>query len=363
MIDANLNRCSEGLRVMEDVARFVLNDTDLSQRLRALRHDLAQQAVAIRTGLLSGRDSVGDVGRPIPTLSPPADRQTISGTVPRTGLAEVVTANARRAEEALRVMEELARLPELSTVLNPAGFASARFDLYALEKELTSRVSRRDKMDRMQGLYAILDRQFLAGRDELAVAGQIIAGGARVIQLRDKSRFRPDGKGDILPIAQELGALCRQAGVLFIVNDYVDLATAVNADGLHIGQDDLPLHIVRRQLSIETIVGCSVRTLDQARTALDEGADYIAVGSIFPTTTKTGATVVGLDTLREIRGAASVPVVAIGGIDRNNIREVVAAGADSIAVISAALGQEDVCGAVQALVAAMGSVEDTCQNH
>ncbi len=363
MIDANLNRCSEGLRVMEDVARFVLNDTHLSQRLRILRHDLAEQAVGIRTGLLSGRDSEGDVGSPGLTPSASGEGETIAGMGPRTGLAEVVTANARRAEEALRVMEELARLPEVSTVLNSTGLARARFELYTMEKELTSRVCRRDKTDSLHGLYAILDRQFLAGRDELAVAEQMIDGGASVIQLRDKSRFHADSKGDVLRVAQDVSALCRQSGVLFIVNDYVDLAMVVDADGLHIGQGDLPLHLVRRELSIDKIVGCSVRTLVQARTALDEGADYIAVGSMFPTTTKTGATVVGPDMLREIRGAVSAPVVAIGGIDRSNIGEVVAAGADAVAVISAVLGQEDVCGAVQTLVAAMGPGKETCPEH
>ncbi len=348
---------------MEDVARFVLSDTYLSRRLRTLRHDLVEQTVGIRTGLLSGRDSEGDVGSPGATVCTSGEGETIAGTGPRTGLAEVVTANARRAEEALRVIEELARLSEMSTVLNPTGFAEARFDLYTLEKELTSRVCRRDKTDRLHGLYAILDRQFIAGRDELAVAEQMIEGGASVIQLRDKSRFDADSNGDIVRLAQDVSVLCRQAGILFIVNDYVDLAMAVNADGLHIGQGDLPLHLVRRELSIDKIVGCSVRTPAQARMAMDGGADYIAVGSIFPTATKTGATVVGLDTLAEIRGAVSAPVVAIGGIDQSNIRQVVASGADAVAVISALLAQDDVCGAVEALVAAMDSAEETCPDH
>jgi thiamine-phosphate pyrophosphorylase len=210
----------------------------------------------------------------------------------------------------------------------------------------------------MHGLYVILDRQFLAGRDELDIAGQIIEGGARVIQLRDKQ----NKKGELLPVAQKLKELCSQAGVLFIINDYLDLAIAVDADGLHIGQEDLPLPVVRRELPIDKIVGCSITTVSQATKAQNEGADYIAVGSIFPTTTKREATVVGVDMLKELKRIVSTPLVAIGGINQNNIDKVVTAGADAVAVISAVLGEKDVKGAVQKLVAKMDLVKGKCQN-
>jgi len=363
IIDANLNRCSEGLRVLEDAARFVLNDTQLGQRLRTLRHDLARQTDSIRTDLLSQRDSEHDIGRAYPSFRPSNKSETTGETLRLQDLTEVVTANAKRAEEALRVMEELARVPSLSPTLDSSRFARARFDIYALERELVSRISRRDKTDRIHGLYVILDRQFVTGRDELATAEHIIRGGARVVQFRDKSRFDPDGKGDILALAQQLGELCRQAGVLFIVNDYLDIAMAVDADGLHIGQSDPPLPLVRRELPIDKIVGCSVRTLSQASKAEGEGADYIAVGSIFPTNTKTHTTVVGLDTLTQISGAVSIPVVAIGGINRDNISQVVAAGADAVAVISAVLGQEDVGEAAETLAAAIDSMKDECHDQ
>jgi thiamine-phosphate pyrophosphorylase len=208
----------------------------------------------------------------------------------------------------------------------------------------------------MPGLYVILDRQFLVGRDEVDIARQIIDGGARVIQLRDKQ----SKKRDLLLIAQKLKELCSQAGVLFIINDYLDLAIAVDADGLHIGQEDLPLPVVRRELSIDKIVGCSVTTLSEAKKAQNEGVDYIAVGSIFPTTTKKGATVVGVDILKELKRTVSVPLVAIGGINQNNVDEVVAAGADAIAVISAILGEEDVKVAVQGLVTNMDLAKGEC---
>jgi thiamine-phosphate pyrophosphorylase len=354
MIDANLNRCSEGLRVLEDVARFLLNDAELCQRLRTLRHDLARETESLSAGLLSQRDAGHDVGR----LSLREKELNMKATSLQ-GLLDLVKANAKRVEESLRVLEELAKLPEISSMLNSASFEQGRFALYTLERDLISRILRRDKTERISGLYVILDRQFLVGRDELDITRQIIEGGARVIQLRDKQ----SKKRELLLVAQKLRELCSQADVLFIINDYLDLAMAVDADGLHIGQEDLPLPVVRRELPIDKVVGCSVTTLAQATKAQDEGADYIAVGSIFPTTTKREATVVGVDILKELKRMASIPLVAIGGINQNNVDEVVAAGADVVAVISAVLGKEDVRGAVQKLVAKMDSAKEECQSQ
>jgi len=352
MIDANLDRASEGLRVLEDVARFLLNNTELSQRLRTLRHDLARETKSLRVGLLSQRDSEHDVGYAYPITPGERDPNMKTPSIP--GSLDLVTANAKRVEESLRVIEEIAKLPEISSLLNSARFEQARFTLYTLERDLVSRISRRNKIEKMPGLYVILDRQFVAGRDELEIARQIIGGGASVIQLRDKQ----SKKGELFLVAQKLKELCSQANVLFIINDYLDLAIAVDADGLHIGQEDLPLPIVRKELPIDKIVGCSVTTVSQAKKAQNEGADYIAVGSIFPTTTKEEAVVVGVDALQELKQIVSTPLVAIGGINQNNIGEVVAASADAVAVISSALGEKDVRGAVQKLVANMNRVKE-----
>jgi thiamine-phosphate pyrophosphorylase len=357
MIDANLNRSREGLRVLEDVARFLLDDAELSRRLKTLRHDVARQPRPLGIGLLSDRDSEHDVGHPYGTFHQKG-KPDANTTLPE-DIRDLVTANAKRVEESLRVLEELAKLPELSSMLNSAGFEQTRFTLYGLERELVSQISRRDKKQKLFGLYVILDRQFLAGRDELEVAGQIIEGGARVIQLRDKQ----SEKRELLLMAQKLGELCSKAGVLFIMNDYLDLAVAARADGLHIGQSDLPVSVVRKQLPVDKIVGCSVTTATQAVKAQTEGADYIAVGSIFPTTTKNEVTVVGVDLLKELKQMVSIPLVAIGGINRNNIGPVLAAGADAVAVISAVLGEKDVRRAVQELVARMDLGKAKCQSQ
>jgi thiamine-phosphate pyrophosphorylase len=138
---------------------------------------------------------------------------------------------------------------------------------------------------------------------------------------------------------------------------------AADADGLHIGQDDLPLNVVRRQLPIDKIVGCSVTTVSQATEAQNEGADYIAVGSIFPTTTKKEAIVVGVDTVRELKRTISTPLVAIGGINESNIAEVVVAGADAVAVVSAVLGEKDMKRAVHKLAAKIDLGKEKCQNQ
>ncbi len=358
MIDANLNRCSEGLRVLEDVARFALNDLHISRRLKNIRHRLADDTELLRTGFMSGRDSDYDVGGPYymehrsEAEDPVLEKPAVSD------LSDLITANAKRAQQALRVLEELAKLPELTSAINSGEFERARFALYAIEQELTSMALRRNKIGRLSGLYVILDRKYLGERDEIGVARQAIEGGASVIQLRDKESSR----GDLMIMAQKLRDLCRQAGVLFIVNDLLDLAMVVDADGLHIGQRDLPVQVVRKALPVDKLIGCSVNTLSQATRAGDEGADYIAVGSVFPTSSKEQATVVGLDALRDIKQSTSTPIVAIGGINQHNIGEVIAAGADAAAVISAVLKEDSVKRAVEGLISKAGWQGGRCQN-
>lgn len=349
MIDANVNRACEGLRVMEDVARFTINDPGLSQRLRASRHDLATDTKPLLTALLSERDSEYDVGRHAHPPPISVQRTADTGAGSTADLLGLLTANAKRVQQALRVIEELAKTPELSLTLDSRRFQQTRFTLYAIERDLFSRISRRDKLQQIQGLYVILDRQFVAGRDELEIARQVIDGGANVIQLRDKL----SSKRELLAVAEKIKELCHRARILFIVDDHLDIALASEADGLHIGQMDLPLPVVRRRLPVDRIVGCSVTTVSQAKTAHCEGADYIAVGSIFPTATKRDATVVGAATLREVKQSVSVPVVAIGGIDEGNISEVVSAGADAVAVVSTVLREEDVAAAVKNLLTEM----------
>ena len=192
-------------------------------------------------------------------------------------------------------------------------------------------------------LYVILDGQASGGRrlDELLDA--VLAGGCRIVQLREKTM----PPAEIFPLARALRRRCREAGALFIVNDRVDLALAVEADGAHVGQDDLPAREARRLLPPPMILGVSTHHQDQARRARDDGADYVAVGSMFPTGSKVGFELVGPELVRRVRADIPVPLVAIGGITRDNLSQVMEAGADAVAVISAIGNARDPAAAVR----------------
>jgi thiamine-phosphate pyrophosphorylase len=200
-------------------------------------------------------------------------------------------------------------------------------------------------------VYVILDRAAAKNRDLTDVLDATIAGGCRMVQLREK--MWPSGR--LLPLAERLAARCRSAGVTFIVNDRVDLALALDADGVHLGQDDLPPHAARPLLRPGMILGLSTHSVEQARAAQAAGATYVAVGSMFPTGTKPDFQLVGPALVRKLRAEIRVPLIGIGGIDRHNVGDVIRAGADGVAVISAVCGAADperatreLCEAVQA---------------
>jgi thiamine-phosphate pyrophosphorylase len=337
IIDANLNRAGEGLHLLEELARLAVNDAELTRQLKTMRHEVLLGDLDFNQELIQSRDSKSDVGIDI----------ELPGEEGRE-LPIIVVANARRVQEALRVLEELAKIPDTTPHLDPNKFKKARFDLYTIEQELLSRLLRRDKTGRLTGLYAVVDSQALDGRDYLKVASRLVRSGAKALQLR----YKLDSKDELLAIAQKLKDLCSERGVLFIINDYLDIALAVEADGLHLGQRDLPAAIARRLLPLDTMLGVSVTTVEQAKAAEAGGADYIAVGSIYPTFSKATAKVVGLDGLRKVREAVGLPLVAIGGINRDNAAEVAAAGADAVAVISAVLQARDAEEAAREIIAA-----------
>lgn len=325
IIDANINRLGEGLRVLEDFTRMTLNDTVLTQKLKDMRHKTLKIHGELYKKLLGSRDAAGDVGSDM----------VVKGENSKQDVKGVITANAKRAQESLRVLEEMAKIPELN--LDSEQFRKARFELYTIEKELIARVLRRDKLEQIKGLYVIIDTEWLKGRKPADIAGQVIKGGASVIQLRCKEL----NQREFLDIASDLKKVCMGKGVLFIVNDSLEVALAVKADGLHIGQEDMPAAEVKKLLPIDTILGCSVRTVDEAQRAFNDGADYLGVGAIFATATKESAKAVGLKRIEQIKKAVNLPIVAIGGISKGNLKEVIKAGADAVAVISAVMGAVD----------------------
>jgi thiamine-phosphate pyrophosphorylase len=197
-------------------------------------------------------------------------------------------------------------------------------------------------------LYVITDEAISIGRSHAEVAKCAIAGGADVIQLRDKHC----GCHELVSLGRALRALTKRTSTLFIVNDRLDVALACGADGVHLGQDDMCASVARQIAPAGFIIGVSVGTVDEAVRAELEGADYIAVSPVFSTASKGDAGPGhGLDALRKIRNTVTIPVIAIGGIGKENVQDVIAAGADGVAVISAVVGSRDITRAAQELKA------------
>jgi len=203
-------------------------------------------------------------------------------------------------------------------------------------------------------LYVILDRTAARGRDLEEILDATMAGGCRLVQLREKEW--PTGR--LLPLAERLRNRCRGAGVTFIVNDRVDLAVAVDADGVHLGQDDLTPREARKLLRPGMVLGRSTHSVVQARQAQADGADYIAVGSMFPTQTKPDFELVGPELVRALRPETRGPLIGIGGITRDNVTQVIRAGADGVAVISAVCGAPDPAAATREFLAAIRAERD-----
>jgi thiamine-phosphate pyrophosphorylase len=322
LLDANCNRCREALRVLDDYCRFVLNDPALTEAIKQLRHNFAQWEQRLPLAArLAARNTPGDVGTTVYG----------SGEYIRHCCEHVAAVNVKRVQEALRSLEEYGK------VFDPAWAAQAeqlRYRMYALEGELLGRLERGSRLWRAQ-LYWLLCVSATGPRWEWMVE-RAIAGGVQVVQLREKQwtdRL-------IWQSAQQLRRRCRDAGVLLIINDRPDIAQAVEADGVHLGQDDLPVSVARQLLGPKALIGCSTHTPEQITHAIQQGADYIGVGPIFPSPTKQFDHFPGLEFARQAATLATVPAFALGGITRENLPQVLATGIRRIAV-SSLLSQAD----------------------
>ena len=208
---------------------------------------------------------------------------------------------------------------------------------------------------RRYGLYVVTDEQLSLGLTHTQIAERALEGGADVIQLRDKMM----GGRELMRHAQRIRALTKDAKKTFIVNDRLDIAMAAAADGVHLGQEDMALEDARALAPVSFIIGVTVHDVAQAKLAESGGADYIGLSPIFCTGSKNDAGApCGLEMLRMVRKAVSIPVVAIGGIGPSNARDVLEAGADGLAVISAVVGQEDVAAATRRLRAIISDFWD-----
>ena len=335
LVDANANRAREALRVVEDYARFVLDHGPLSAALKQLRHDLTGAVRPILPAAILHRDTPGDVGTAIATTA----------EAHRADLADVVTAAGKRLGEAVRALEEAAKTFDPPTA---AALEAVRYRWYAVEQQVARTLRPAGRFGAVR-LYVLITES-ACRHGWQATAEQAIAGGADCLQLREKAM---DG-GELLRRARWLVALCRRHDVLCVINDRPDVALLAGADGVHVGQDDLPAADVRALLGPDKIVGVSTHELAHAERAVTDGADYVGVGPVFRSGTKPRDIAPGLPYAAEVARRIKVPAVAIAGITADNVDQVVATGVRAMAVTAAVTGAADVAAAAAELRARLG---------
>ncbi len=315
ILDANMDRAAEGLRVLEDMARLALNDAALSRQLKDLRHTVRSGPLAEKDRLRA-RDAAADVGRDIESPDQQGGRDLVA----------TVVANARRVQEGLRVIEELARTP--GTGLDPQTFKEARFSLYAVERDLVSRLLRQGKVRDLNGLYVTID---IAGPQTEDIVEKVLRGGARALELRPAAQ----AAGYNLQIVTAVKKVCRARGALLMVSERVDLALASGADGVSLGQESLPVEVVRPLLALETLIGFRTNNLKEALEARAAGADFLICSA-------------AATDLPELRTAGLPLVIALA--ENSAVTAPIESGADAIAINASGLGGPDIERTVRDLV-------------
>lgn len=284
IIDANLNRISEGLRVIEEYTRFILSDHLLTQKLSKIRKQINLSEVEPINNLLC-RNSEYDVrGKEAPTK--------------RESIFSLLKANFKRVEEALRVLEEYT-----SNLL----YNQLRYDVYDLEKEILLKFC---KPDIKPGVYLI--------SDDIDILEQGLIEGVSLIQLRDKTA----NKKDFFEKAKIIKEKAKSYTTPLIINDYLDIALLIEADGFHSGQDDISIPLQRSLLGPHRIIGRTTHNLEQGLIAESDGADYVSVGPIWETPSKPNRNAIGFDYLASAKDKLKIPFVAIGGVNLENLPEI-----------------------------------------
>jgi thiamine-phosphate pyrophosphorylase len=314
ILDANLDRAREGLRIIEEWCRFGLNDPQFTEECKQLRQELGQwHSEALRVA----RDTPNDPGT---ELTHPNEQQ-------RANINELLRSNFCRTQEALRVLEEYGKL---YSELMAAACKQMRYRVYTLESNLTGY----QRHQKLQQSYLYLVTSPVENLFNVVEAA--LEGGLTLVQYRDKNA------DDLtrLQTAERLRQLCHRYNALFIMNDRVDLALAVDADGVHLGQDDVPIAFARQLLGSQRIIGRSTKNSTEMERAIAEGADYIGVGPVYETPTKAGRAAAGLDYVHHAVKTATIPWFAIGGINAENLADVLSAGAERVAVVRAIIEAE-----------------------
>jgi len=314
ILDANLDRAREGLRIIEEWCRFGLNNAQLTLECKHLRQEIANWHTA---QMRAARDTMGDVGT---ELSHPQEEQ-------RANIKSLLQANFGRVQEAMRVLEEYGKLthPNMGK-----AFKQMRYRVYTLESSLLG--YQRHQLLLRSRLYLVTSQS----ESLLSTIEAALKGGLTLLQYRDKTA------DDTVRLEQamKLRQLCHNYGALFIMNDRVDLALAVDADGVHLGQQDMPIAIARQLLGPQRLIGRSTTNPKEMQGAITDGADYIGVGPVYETPTKVGKGATGVEYVSYAAKNSPIPWFAIGGIDPNNINEVIDAGAERVAVVRSLMEAE-----------------------
>jgi thiamine-phosphate pyrophosphorylase len=313
-IDANLNRAAEGFRVAEDYCRFVLEDRGLSESLKRARHRLHEAAGFLPDSWrIASRDSPNDVGAEL-TAEREGRRETA---------LDVAVANIKRVQEALRSLEEFAKI---DNSLAARQFGTIRYEAYHLEKLLRIASTARQALESAD-VYWLAEPDACRKSFEWT-AKEVMDAGVVLIQLRQK------GVDDrtLFGMAKDLRRWTERFGARLVINDRADVAGIVGADGVHVGQEDLPPYQIRSVVGPNAIIGVSTHTLAQLDAAVRDGADYLGVGPVFPSKSKSFVNFPGLEFVEAAAGATSLPMYCIGGITPNNIGKIIDAGGRKVAV-------------------------------
>ncbi len=326
IIDVNINRATEALRVLEEITRFELDDEGLSEQLKNIRHKISTCFDKHYETMLCARDTENDVGVGIEN---PSEKNSI---------ITIFKSNIKRLQQALRVLAEYS--VSTSDTRNRTIFENARYEAYTLEKEIWEKLSENLNKFRLadKKLYLVTNSDKFENEDDFidAVAAAL-KGGVQIVQLREKKRPAKE----IINLGKKIRMLCSEFNALYIVNDRIDIAQITEADGVHLGQDDIDVHSAREILGKNFIIGVSTHAPEQAHKAVLDGADYIGVGPIFVTPTKEGRAAVGLEYVKWASENVKIPFFAIGGIDLENVKTVIDTGAERVAVVRAIISAEN----------------------
>ena len=319
LIDANLDRAREGLRVMEDWCRFGLKRGDFSIQIKDWRQQLgAHHHNIYRKARLTSNDPAMGVSHPLQDV--------------RSTPEAVFIANSCRVQEALRVIEEFTRRtdPKLCEIAN-----KIRYETYEIEIEVLNTTEGMKRRQTLKNCSVYLVTTNTKNLEEIVL--QALKAGVKIVQYREK--FLLDKEK--IPQAKRLASLCKEYNSLFIINDRIDIALAVNADGIHLGQEDIPTKIAREILGMEKIIGRSTHCLEDIKNAEEECCDYIGIGPIFSSKTKKQLNPIGVDHLKKGLSETSLPAFAIGGINNSNIRKLKNINNLRIAVSNAIINSND----------------------